>query len=112
MKHIINAYDIGADNHGLDTRYSSFTINARHEMTTEDVIDAIRKASTEYCQTEEGRKVYSGNCHNFNIGDFDAYVTNELCQKYGIQKVESNTASYFMDFNEQLVNETDILEEE
>lgn len=73
-----------------------------------DFMDAVKKASREYCLTPDGKKTYSGNCHNFNWGDFDAYVPDEICQKFGIRKVSSMSTVIDVDFNEQLVNEEDI----
>lgn len=72
---------------------------------------AIKNACQEYCMTEEGKKVYSGNCHCFNWGDLDLYVPVDLCKKHGFYIVESHNAE-FRDLNEQLVAESDIFQEE
>lgn len=74
-----------------------------------NVIEAVRKACTEYCKTEEGRKTYIGNCDNFNWGDFEAYVPNDICGKYGIRKIDSFMCEDELDFNEQLVDEEEVL---
>lgn len=108
-KHIISTYDIGAENHGLGSKITAFIINAQDHMSSEDVLEAIKNASIEYCNTEEGKETFLGNCGCFNIGDFDACVPDEICQKYGITKDHSNDITTFnMDFNEQLVTENDI----
>lgn len=78
-----------------------------------DLNAAVRAAATEYCQTEKGRNTYLfTNCHNFNWGDFDLYVPEAICKKHGFRKLDAYIAEEFTDFNEQLVNEDDILEEE
>ena len=83
-------------------------------MTEEDNInleEAIKNACKEYCRTEEGKKVYSGNCHSFNWGDLDLYVPAAICRKHGFYIVQSYNA-VSGDFNEQLVTESDIFPEE
>ena len=79
------------------------------KMTEEDVKDAICKACTEYCQTEEGKKLYIGNCHNFNYGDFEAYVPNSICEKHGIHKIDSNMTDIEVNFDTDLVDEMAVL---
>ena len=76
-----------------------------------DLDKAARAACREYCLTEDGKNVYSGNCHNFNWGDLDLYVPIEICKKHGFHIIESHNAEY-RDLNEQLVDETDIFPEE
>ena len=74
--------------------------------------DAIVAACTDYCKTEEGRKTYEGNCCSFNWGDFEAYVPNDICKKYGFIKVDTDIQSEEVNFDEQLVDESDIFGDE
>lgn len=100
-KYLIPAYE----QDGMNIRICCLLINAKDGMTLDDVVEAIKKASTEYCTTPEGRKTYEGNCGNFNYGDFDAYVSNSICKKYGISK--SNAKYHYVDpvcFDEQVVD--------
>ena len=76
-----------------------------------DIKQAVLDACKEYCQTEEGKAVYDGNCCSFNWGDFDTYVPNKICEKYGFRKLNSVTAEQ-VSFDEQLVEEADIFQEE
>lgn len=109
MKHVINAYDIGAENHGLNTSFSTLIIQAPDDMSSEDVLEAMKKASIDYCCTEEGKETFHHNCKNFNIGDFDLHVPNTICLKYGIQKITNDDITVdTIDFNTQLVTESDI----
>lgn len=76
-----------------------------------DVEKAVKDACTEYCLTEKGRKVYEGNCDCFNWGDFDTYVPNDICKKYGFEKIDYAYDIEEYKFNQQLVDETDIYTE-
>lgn len=94
---------------GLDTR--TFVLGVEVEDENIDIEKAIKDACKEYCLTEEGKRTYEGNCNNFNFGDLDAYVPNEICEKYGFKKVYLDIAGEF-NFDEQLVDENDIFLEE
>lgn len=51
-----------------------------------DLKGAVYAAATEFCQTEEGRRIYDYNCCCFNWADFSVSVPNEFCKKYGFKK--------------------------
>ena len=85
-------------------------INPMLIKNEDDFVKAVMSASTEYCLTDEGKKTYEFNCNNFNWGDFDTYVPNEICEKYGIKKVMSNVSGEFC-FNQQLVDKTIVFPE-
>ena len=76
-----------------------------------DIEKAIMEACKEYCQTKEGQQTYENNCNSFNWGDFDTYVPNEICEKYGIKKIQTNVAQEF-DFNQQLIDEDELVIQE
>ena len=90
---------------GIKMRGFCFLINAEDGMTPDDVLEAIKKACVEYCSTPEGRKVYEDKCNYFNYDDFNTYVPNSICKKYGISK---NKTKYNclepVCFDEQLVD--------
>lgn len=74
---------------------------------------AVRKAATDYCRTESGRKVYKYNCSWFNWADFDMNVPSEFCEKHGFKKVESGILSDItVDWDEHLVDDDQIEEDE
>lgn len=77
-----------------------------------DLFAAIKAAATEYCQTEDGKKTYIGNCHCFNWGDFDLHVPQDICKKHGFQKIDALVADSEVNFDEDLVNEDDVIKEE
>lgn len=114
MKQItIVATEFGALNHGLDNRTALYNFLVKNDMTKDDVLNAIKAAATEYCQTDEGKKTYDSNCCNFNIGDLDTYVPDEICLKHGILLLKSDyNCEIHIDFNTQLVIESDIFSEE
>lgn len=100
------------DRDGLDFTVTNIELLVKDIMTIEDVKKAMRLACTKYCKTEEGKKVFIGNCHCFNYGDFLTYVPNTICMKYGIKKEEFITSSGLVNFDELLVDESEICEEE
>ena len=97
------------DQDGIDV------VNYMFEFLTEkgvNIEEAIRNAASAFCKTKEGRNIYSGNCHCFNWGDFDIYVPNEFCEQFGFIKCQSRGTEIHVDFNEELVLESEIFEEE
>lgn len=104
MRHYIPAID----QDGLDVRVTVIVLDANDNI---DVVEAIKAACKEYCQTEEGKQTYIGNCDCFNWGDFDAYVPNSICEHHGIRKVDT-CISEIRNFNEQLVEEFDVFTDE
>lgn len=74
-----------------------------------DFIEAVKAACTEYCRTEEGRNVYMHNKNDFNWEHFDMYVPNKICEKHGFRKLRFSIEADNIEFNQQLVNESDIL---
>lgn len=90
-----------------------FLIDNRKIKDTAAVKQAIEDAVKEFCQTEEGRNVYKGNCHSFTWGDLDACVPEMILNKYGLYRPDDTASDILeVDFNEQLVSETDVFEEE
>lgn len=109
MVHLIPTYE----QDGLNVRICCLMIDAKDGMNITDIREAIEKASTEYCKTPRGKATYEGNCCCFNYGDFDAYVPNTICKKYGIKKVGDDIKyEEPINYDEQLVCEGDIFEEE
>lgn len=77
-----------------------------------DIVAAAKAAATEWCQTEEGKRDYIGNCHCFNWGDFDSLVPNDLCLKRGFSKVNPCAYGVTVNFDEQLVDEESVFSDE
>lgn len=79
-----------------------------------DLISAMKAAAKDFCLSETGKKVYSSmlNCHCFNWGDFDIYVTEEYQRKYGFRVINTGVSEETRDYNEQLVSESDIFPED
>lgn len=110
----IIAEDIGADNHGIGNSTVAFDITVDSSWSEGQIMAALRNIAKEYCLTENGKNIYDGNCCNFNIGDLTLYVPTEIFIKHGIfPKFRTNpTDAISIDFNEQLVEESDIFPEE
>jgi hypothetical protein len=91
----------------------SFTYSIRLKIADPDIDieQAIKDACKEYCQTDEGRQLYLDNNKSFNYGDFDLYVPDEICKKYGIEKISGLEEGYLHDKFEQLVDEEEILKD-
>ena len=107
-KVIITAIEEYAGNHGLSSNIHHIALNVQDDMSTDDIKDAMSKAATDYCKTPEGKQVYQENCNCFNIGDFDTHVPNDICKKYGIEKIDSDTSFGTIDFNTELVDEFEL----
>lgn len=103
------ATEYGAANHGLNNNIVTLDITIKNDTWSDnEVLDAIKDAAKDYCLTDNGKKTYDGNCNNFNIGDLIAYVPKAILQQHGIISIEEKD-TIAIDFNEQLVNENDIL---
>lgn len=68
----------------------------------------VRKAATDYVNTEEGRKIYDYNCSYFNWADFAMNVPNTFCEKYGFSMVDTAYGDIEVDWDEELVNEDEL----
>lgn len=89
---------------------SSFAMHFEVPSADFDLVNAIIAASVEYCQTEEGRKIYLGNAHSFTFEDFSIYVPQEICEKHGFRIVRDNSEKEItIDGRMTLVDESDIL---
>ena len=97
------------DQDGLNVKVMVLSIDVDDGV---DVYKAVQAACTEYCKTAEGKKTYEGNCNSFNWGDFEAYVPNSICGNHGIRKIDSFMCENEIDFNQQLVDESEIFPEE
>lgn len=70
-----------------------------------NLMRAVCKAATDFCNTAEGRKIYSYNCRNFNLADFETSVPNSFCEKYGFRKVDSYLSDIVIGWDEELVDD-------
>lgn len=77
-----------------------------------DLISAMKAAAKDFCMSDEGKRIYSGNGHCFNWGDFDIYITKDYQTKHGFRVIDSVSETIIRDFNEQLVAEEDIFPKE
>lgn len=84
---------IATDQDGLNTKNYIFEFLADNRTLndTAAIKRAIENAVKEFCQTEEGRKVYEGNSNNFNWGDLDAYVPEVILNKHGLYKPDDTS---------------------
>ena len=110
----IIAEDIGADNHGMKSRTTAFTIAVDDTWSNDQIMSALHDIAKEYCLTDKGKRTYDDNCCNFNIGDLTANVPTEIFIKHDVipQFRFIPTDAMNIDFNEQLVEESDIFPEE
>ena len=101
-------YTITATEHdGLDTR--TLVINLDVFKENIDVVEACKEATREFVATTDGLKTYIGNCDCFNWADFEAYVPNDICEKYGFRKIDSDVANIDVNWDEQLIDEPTFL---
>ena len=91
---------------GMNER--SFILNINTIGIPDDlnsIRDAVVAACTEYVNTEEGRRVYEGNCDCFNWADLEAYVPHDICIKHGFDFTSDSVSDYTVEWDEQLVSE-------
>lgn len=107
MIHLIPTYE----RDDKDVKVYYLIIEAENGMTRDNIRDAIQKASTAYCITPKGRTLYENNQHRFSYRDFDKYVSNDICEQYGIKKVVPEIKyEKPIEFDRQLIYENDILD--
>lgn len=64
-------------------------IMAKEEMSRKDVLDAIEKSCLEYCNSKtKPQSVLS--YQDFGYTEFEKYVPNSICEKYGISKIDKS----------------------
>jgi hypothetical protein len=73
-----------------------------------DLKDAVCKASTDYCKTPDGKKIYDYNCSYFNLADFAMSVPQEFCERYGFKRIDSVVSDIEIDWDEQLVDDSQL----
>lgn len=78
------------------------TISVVTSLPKDEIIPAIKAAAQDYLNTPEGRKTWEDNCENFNYGDFDLCVPNEICILHGIYLLDSAAEIIYEDFNTTL----------
>ena len=55
----------------------------------DDIIDLVKKATEAFLKTKEGRKIYEDNGNDFDLIDFNNYVPNSICEKFGFVKIST-----------------------
>lgn len=73
-----------------------------------DLMAAVKAAALEYCQTDDGKRTFDYNCRYFNWADFEMHVPNEICERHGFSVLASPVADLVVDWDEQLVDETEV----
>lgn len=93
------------DQDGLDTitRIMSFQTS----LPDDQIYPEIKAASQEYLKTADGRKYWEQTCHNFNYGDFDICVSDELCKKHGLVRITDDVTVIEDDYNTQIASLND-----
>lgn len=113
MKNTTKNITIIAEDIDTDTCATTFDITVDSSWSEDQIMSTLRDIAKEYCLTEDGKETYDSNCNCFNIGDLTLYVPTEIFIKHGIYpKFRTNPADAIsIDFNEQLVKESDIFPE-
>lgn len=97
-------YTITATEHdGFDTRTLIINLDVFKEDI--DIIEACKEATREFTATDDGFNTYINNCKCFNWADFEMYVPNDICEKYGFRKIDSNVTNIDVNWDEQLIDE-------
>lgn len=93
------------DQDGLNEKFH--TINVITSLPEDEIIPAIKAAAQDYLNTPEGRQTWEDNGGNFNYGDFDLCVPNEICISHGIYLVDNAVEIIHEDFNTTLAEPED-----
>lgn len=101
---------VAIERDGMDLRV--LALNFDVPSADFDLKTAVRAACTEYCQTEQGRATYEYNCSSFNWADFAMSVPEEICAKHGFKLITSGVADEEVNWDEELVDENDIRQED
>lgn len=101
---------VAIERDGFDVRVLSIVF----EVPSADfnLLKAVEAAAADYCRTQEGKKQYEYNCSSFNWADFEMSVPNEFCEKYGFKKVDSALSDIVVDWDEQLVDDSFLYEDD
>ena len=90
--------------------FHAFAITLEYSNPNLDIHQAVRDAVNEYIQTKEGSELYSYNCSTFDWADFDSNVPNEICEKYGFQKVSESCSQDVVEWDEELADDPEFEE--
>lgn len=103
---------IAVEHDGLDVRVLAIKVRILDPRPNFDIRQAVKDACLDYVRTENGRKTYNYNCGCFNWADFESNVPNEICRNHGFERIDSDVTSLEVDWDEQLVDEDDVEDED
>lgn len=86
----------------VNNSYQCYKVMADEDMTELDVITAIKKVITEFCETETGKDTLKENSGYFTIDDFINCVPDAYCLKCGFYILSEDTPVIQVDSNEIL----------
>lgn len=58
-----------------------------------DLHTAILETVKDYLSTDEGKQVWTYNCHNFNWADFAMHINSACCERHGFSLIGSEQYS-------------------
>lgn len=89
---------------GNDIISTPFHVYANDGMTEDDILQAIRDASMEFCSTDAGREVLEHDTHgDFNFGDFVDYVPKTIMARHGFTIGHVSDRVITVDHDEKLI---------
>lgn len=99
---------IALERDGMDIRALAFRFQILKPDL--DLHEAVKAAVTEYiATTETGRNIYRYNCDNFNWGDLaSTTLPEDLCVRHGFRIIPDDEADEIVDWDEDLVNESNL----
>ena len=75
------------------------------DVNTKNITQAVKNACRDFIRTKEGIKVMMHNCGQFNWSDFETYVPNTFCEKYGFKRISCDENDLNVDWNENLISQ-------
>lgn len=79
-----------------------YKVMADEDMTEFDVIVAMDKVTTEFCETEAGKEALRENDGYFTIEDFINCIPDAYCLKYGFYVLSEKAPVIHIDRYEKL----------
>lgn len=96
-----------SDRDGTDEEYHIIKVNT--DLNRDELLEAMKAASTEFVKTKAGKKLYEYNCESFNYGDLIESVPDRICKKHGFEIMkEINEEIYKDGFNTHLVDDNEL----
>lgn len=95
----------------LFSEYRVHSIVLKTPMKNLDFKAALKEAVQDFIQTEKGKAIYENNGNSFTLVDVSMSLPQEFCKKHGFVIIERVITDEAMDWNESLVDDSNLEED-